>query len=401
MKLTKMIALFLAIVLIPAFGTHAFAVEFAEARNNGLAVDEDIVEVIQENIPEDVFGGLYYNESGELVLKIKEETGGKTAATLGISQAEVKVEKVKYSLSELEAMKAVIEPYMISYGIVTLDANEVNNSIDIELNSVHSDIQGLLSSLKGIDLDIVNVSVLDEGDHIEYTLSDQPATTVPNEYIEFFGGQVSTAAIGAKTTIYPGMILAVDNTCFGLGNVKYGTAGPRYNSNMFFSAGHLVDGTVNNPKVFVGDISNNRQIGTVTDYLFGSSGGLDGDRANIHVSNDGQLPSSNTLGVNGGIYTLTLNSVVGAPVEMWGAYSGIKTGTVSNTNQTVNVSGVLVRGMVKASYTCKHGDSGAAVFSANAAYDPNAKCYGIQSAGYFTSGSDVASYSWYSPVEGY
>ncbi len=277
MKVQKMIALFLAIVLILALWTNAFAVEIAEENNDGPAAN-DLISTIKEELPEESFGGLYYNEEGELVLNIK---GSSNAIdTMNSAQATVKVENVKYSLAELEAMKAMIEPYMIDYGIVTLDANEVTNSIDIELNSEHGNIENLLASLEGIDLDIVNVRVLDEGNCVEFTFADQPATTIPKEYIEFLGGQVSAAAIGTKTTIYPGMNIAVDNTDFGA-DINYGTAGPRYNSSMFFSAGHLVDGSTNSPKVFVGNVSNNCQIGTVGSYLFGSSGGLDGDRANI------------------------------------------------------------------------------------------------------------------------
>lgn len=400
MKFKKMIVLLLALVLIPVFGTSVFAAGFSRVYNDN-SVTDDIVSTIKAVVPENSFGGLYYNEKGELILKIKGDASSNLISTMSSIQTEVKVESARYSLTELETMKALIEPYMIDYGIVTVDANEVSNSIDIELYSNHEDVEQLLNSLAGIDLDIVNVNVLDKDTRVEFTYAHQPATTIPSEYVEFFGSQELTAVTGTKVTVYPGMIIAVDNTSSESGSINYGTAGPRYSSDMFFSAGHLVDGSNNGSKVFVGNVSNNRRIGTVGSYLFGSSGNLNGDRANIHVSYDGQLPSSNSLGVHGGLYTLTLDSIVGASIEMWGAYSGIKSGTVSNTNQTVNVSGVLVRGMVKASYSCKHGDSGAAVFSANAAYDSKAKCYGIQSAGYFENGSIVSSYSFYSPVEGY
>ena len=205
----------------------------------------------------------------------------------------------------------------------------------------------------------------------------------------------SSACSLIATPIIPGMNIAVSNSGMAGVGCAYGTAGPRYNDGLFFSAGHLVTGQVSSPKVLPVSLT---EIGRVTSYVLGSSG----DRSTILVTNSSfSLPTSNSLGVNGGMYTHTYTSVMGARVEMWGAYSGISTGRVLATNQVLTVNGITVNNLTKTDYSCQQGDSGAAVFSLNAAYDPYAKCYGIQSIGEFYEDSTVSTYSYYSPISGY
>lgn len=291
-------------------------------------------------------------------------------------------------------MKDSIEPYMTQYHIVTLDANEAEGTIDVQVSQNYEGLADILCELCDIDPDIVRITISEA--NLEYTFASAPAEAVPAEYIEYFGLNDSSPNSRMAVTIFPGLNIAVNNSGFVNIGYSYGTAGPRYSSTQFFSAGHLITGSVSRPKVLAALSSD--EIGQVNSYVLGSSG----DRSTISVTNSNfVLPTSNSLGVNGGRYTHTYLSPMGASVEMWGAYSGITTGTVLATNQTVTVGSTTVRNLTKTNYICRHGDSGAAVFSSNAVSDPYAKCYGIQSIGDFSQNPEIAYISYYSPISGY
>lgn len=359
---------------------------------------DDTVSDLIASVPDEVFGGVYFNEDGDLVLRVK-DTGVMTTSAFAESvTSQAIIEYSDYSLAELEAMKDSIEPYMVEYGILSLDANESTGTVDVQLSQANDNLVSILSECCNIDPDILRVSVFEMS--LAYTVASSPAESIPEEYTEIFGLDVSPAISSIAVQIYPGLNIAVNNSGYTDIAYSYGTAGPRYSSSLFFSAGHLVTGAVSSPKVLAA--ASSEEIGRVISYVFGSSGGIDGDRATIQVtSNYFELPTYNSLGVNGGKYTHTYSSVMGASVEMWGAYSGITTGKVLATNQTLTVNGTTIRNLTKADYPCRQGDSGAAIFSLNAAYDASAKCYGIQSIGAFAANATVSTYSYYSPIEGY
>lgn len=381
------ILMFVFLLTQTAFAASPINGEVAEHSN------DEITELV-ESIPEEVFGGIYYNEDGDLVLRIKDTDEMPVSSFTRSATVPVVVEHSDYSLAELEAMKDSIEPYMAQYHITTLDANEAEGTVDVQVSQNYEGLAEILCELCDIDPDILRITISEL--NIEYTYASAPAESVPSEYVEYFGLNESSPNSRMAVTIFPGLNIAVNNSGFVDIGYSYGTAGPRYSSTQFFSAGHLVTGSVSSPKVLAALSS--AEIGRVNSYTFGSSG----DRSTISVTNSNfVLPTSNSLGVNGGRYTHTYTSVMGASVEMWGAYSGITTGRVLATNQTLTVGGTTIRNLTKTNYTCRRGDSGAAVFSLNAAYDPSAKCYGIQSIGEFIGDSTVSTNSYYSPISGY
>ena len=382
-----------AIILVFVFLMTQTAFAVSPINSEAALVTDEITELV-ESIPEEAFGGIYYNEDGDLVLRVKDTDEMPISSFARSATVPVVVEHSDYSLAELEAMKESIVPYMTQYYIISLDANEAKGTIDVEVSQTHDGLVDILSKLCDIDPEILRVSVSEM--RLDYTFASAPAESVPEEYIEYFGLGVSPADSRIAVTIFPGLNIAVNNSGFENIGYSYGTAGPRYNSTQFFSAGHLITGSISSPKVLAALSSD--EIGRVNSYVLGSSG----DRSTISVTNSNfVLPTSNSLGVNGGRYTHTYTSVMGASVEMWGAYSGITTGTVLATNQVKTVGGTTIRNLTKTNYPCRQGDSGAAVFSLNAAYDSSAKCYGIQSIGEFYGNATVSTYSYYSPIAGY
>lgn len=112
------------------------------------------------------------------------------------------------------------------------------------------------------------------------------------------------------------------------------------------------------------------------------------------LNNNFNLPVTNSFIVGTGTYSYSSNIIVGMAVEMHGASSGISSGSVVATNQTVFVNNTTVGNLAKSDYTCQAGDSGAGIFSNNAFY-VTGYCYGIQSIGVFSYGSTISTYSYF------
>lgn len=138
--------------------------EKAVEKNQALPLEEVI-----EGIDPSIYGGVYYDESGNLILNVK-ETGAAC-----VYPDFVTVRYVTYSLQELENMKTLLEPYRIKYGLVTLDANEATNTVDVEVYEENEEIWNLIASIPGIDASIVRISEL--GDYsIRLTTTAEPET---------------------------------------------------------------------------------------------------------------------------------------------------------------------------------------------------------------------------------
>ncbi len=139
-------------------------------------------ERLSQGIPEKIFGGLYLDEAGNLVVNIKEGFVIPLVDGKPIEHGEqIRVETVKYALVELEAMKDALVPYMLEYDIATLDANEVSNTVDIEMWKDRADIYSLIESLEIIDMDIVRISVL-ENVELRFTAADAPPANTIEQY---------------------------------------------------------------------------------------------------------------------------------------------------------------------------------------------------------------------------
>lgn len=378
MKMRSILAGLLAVcMLLPM---TAFAAENeTEVDLNQLATN------YMRDIPESAFGGVYYNEEGQLVVNIKEGSNVNIAVPMS---GDVIIDSVQYSLAELEAMKESLEQYMQEYNIVTLDADEVNNSVTIEINQDDGRIYTLIDSLDNIDPSIVEITVLPADYTIENTdklCEEIEVGEVPEEFAGMYEDGGSERAAGTTVTIYPGMKIYFE-TSTGYNQLS---AGPRYNSSTFCSAGHGI-GDIAKPTVYS---ATSTKLGTVSSSYFGSSG----DHSFIRAGGSGVLPSANTLYGKTGKYTISPSGIVGNSVEMWGGVSGITSGKITATNITATVSGTTVKGLSKASYTCQSGDSGAAVFSSGVSTDSAGLCYGIQSAG-SDSGNGVYRTSYFSPL---
>ena len=194
MKMRSIIAVLLACCMLLPMTVFA-----AEA---GTDVDlNQLAASYMEEIPEAAFGGMYYNESGQLVVNVKENSAVDIAVPFS---GDVVVETVQYSLAELEAMKDCFEPYMQEYHIATLDADEVNNTVVIEVTQEDGGIYTLIESLDGVDAAIVEVEVLPEGQVIESTVKycdEIELGEIPEEFADLY----ENAGRAAAVTIYPGM----------------------------------------------------------------------------------------------------------------------------------------------------------------------------------------------------
>lgn len=159
MKMKTFVALVLVLVSVTVLAGIGYAAEKENPER-----EADIVSSILASVPRKAFGGLYYNDAGELVLNIKEGA----ALPEGVA-ASVIIERVPYVLAEIEAMKALLAPFMVEYGIATLDANDVLNTVDIELYYEHGDVEALIASIPEIDPSVVRISVFEEGASLRLT----------------------------------------------------------------------------------------------------------------------------------------------------------------------------------------------------------------------------------------
>lgn len=158
------VSILVVIVCIMISGLTASA--FADDADMELSA---IIEAVEASIPDQCYGDMYLDENGTIHVNVTDDCPESLMVSpVDPGQYEIVFEQVQYSISELEAMKDVIVPYMAEYRIAVLDANEVNNSIDVTLYSDSDGIEELLNDLSdSIDVSIVNISTLDEGIRIQ------------------------------------------------------------------------------------------------------------------------------------------------------------------------------------------------------------------------------------------
>ena len=337
-------------------------------------------------IPENIFGGMYYDENKNIVINVTEiptKNGMKTTSK-SVNGVNIRYNIVDKTLAELEAVHQALVPYMAEFGIMSLDANDVTNKIDIVLYQDHAksieEVEELVSQF--IDLKYVTVSVLEKNLTVKPTVLKTP--------IDLWTQSIESQSVEPRSTytIYPGTeVVKVDSTYA----YSY-TAGPKISSTKFYTAGHAAY-DIFNPSIY-----NNLGL------LIGSQGSLvfgpNGDEMKVTISNtyNFSLPSTNKFVIGSGVYSYWYTSnIVGEDVDMHGSKSGISSGTVQLVNQTVYLVDydVTVGNLALADYTCRQGDSGAGVFDANAHLN-GGYCYGIQSMGIFVDNSDVSLCSYFS-----
>lgn len=133
----------------------------AHINNEEWAQKVEWAKKIEESIPDALFGGMYFSGDGDLVINLTDINNSAINEEL-IAQAPFKVSfcEVKHPLSELEAMKDALVPYMVEYNIAMLDANDVTNMLDVvlyECSKRNVRIENLIDQISIVDPDVVNI----------------------------------------------------------------------------------------------------------------------------------------------------------------------------------------------------------------------------------------------------
>lgn len=344
-------------------------------------------------IPSSDFGGCYYDENGNLKLNLKQ--GSTVVLSAYLSTAErmsVGVSYVEYSLSELSSVNALIAQYVKDLKIASIGTDVSENKVNIRLYEDNEYFRAFISSnIPSTFTNMLNISVIDESIKICSTIASEPPSQYPREFASIYDQANISSGTKSANILYPGLVIAFRNNPSST-EASFCTAGPRYSSTKFYTAGHCI--TSFSPEVY--DYNNRLQIGTASSKVFGANG----DRCTVTVSASlWSLPSSNQFIGGMGSYSLSYSFSDGIAVELWGGYSGISTGTIIEQDVTITTSdGDIVGNLVRASYTCRQGDSGGGIFTINASTSSSAKCYGTQSIGVFQNGSSVSIESYFSPL---
>lgn len=363
----RAIPIVLAVVLIFSISYAAYALK--PATNIDLSRRaSDAASRICESIPENEFGGIYH-DGGTVYVNIVENSYSKYKGTAA-EQNGVKVvyNPVKFSLQELQAATDSIFSRLNEsehhYDIIKADANDVTNMIDIEIRPASDEVYEIAAEY--IDLEYVNVTVLPDDYILEFTFATEP----PDTAVE--NAPKTNETKGTLGKIYPGNVIRI-----GSNNV-FCTAGPRQSSSTFYTCGHAPKEYFNpSQNVYINDPNRGYvSVGNTGSVIYGNLG----DRSIVTVSGGKYtLPSKNGFMFGNSTYSYKAGRV-GDEVEMHGGYSGITKGKITAVNQEVTVGQTVVKNLYKASYTCKSGDSGAAVFSRNIV-NSTGYCYGVQSIG--------------------
>ena len=386
MNIKKLCCVLCCFALLPFSVGSSGAVEIIDVPESW---DDVIQNVTMQygQIPEDYFGGYFLADDGSLVINVtKEYYESKEFKGCELSSRYVSFHIVEYSIIELESMKEALVPYMIEYGIASLDANEMTNTVDVELYYENEDFSNLVKRIPFIDSNVLRISVLDDGvsfDNAVLYESDILDQTLDEDDLYDINATMPELAI------YPGMLLrnVSDDAIF--------TAGPRSDDQTFFSAGHCASNGDRITMYYNIPVSPpySNHIGSVVYSYFGASG----DLCEIAVENLGVMPSGYEF-ENGHDYSIGYTCIAGESVELLGGFSGLVSGEVLRTNVTVSYDGTIVGGLIRTSIRCQRGDSGGGLFSRNSYSWGSGKAYGVLSGGLFSSGSSVSNESYFNPI---
>ena len=176
---------------------------------------EQAIHAVNTSIPEDNFGGMYVDENGDLIVHLVDNSKDTSNPSVQMpfivgNDFTTKYDYVKYTLTELETMKNSLEPYMYKYGIATLDADEVNGTITIELFDATTmiDVEKLIDRLyceKLIDKEIISITALPNDMEIVFTM--KKISRDEAESLE--------KAVAATTTVYPGTFISIGVSASG------------------------------------------------------------------------------------------------------------------------------------------------------------------------------------------
>lgn len=139
---------------------------FSAVRTNQTAPSRDALlqpaDQLEEEIPKYAFGGTYWDDSSILIVHVKAGISlPQTNVLSSALAASVKSKTVEYSLSELEALKAWLGPYMLEYSIPSMDASKVANAVDIQSQEDNDGLYALIQRSGLPDPEATRVSVLE------------------------------------------------------------------------------------------------------------------------------------------------------------------------------------------------------------------------------------------------
>ena len=137
----------------------------------------DMADKVKAEFSDKVFGGIYIDD-GKVYVNLTEDEFKKLANTEEERDGvKINYKPVKFSLETLPAATDSIFERLNSsenkYDIVTADANDVTNKVDIEVRPLRDEVYEIASEY--IDLEYVNITELPE----DYSLEFTPAEKLP------------------------------------------------------------------------------------------------------------------------------------------------------------------------------------------------------------------------------
>lgn len=349
----KFIAIFLSLGILVSFNTYALAVNQTAPSN--LASQEDAITFFQNEVDNDSFGGLYY-EDDLLVVNLVSDSDN-IFSNLYSYSPNIEYRYVKYALSYLEDVKDFLAESMREYCIWAIDANEETNLVDIYLSSYNDNLITLITN--EVLTCFGSADMLNFIDYSSYIIKSTVAYEQPNY-------NPASLAINYSLSIP-----------IKIGGGYY-TLGPIKNEGTAFSAGHGFSGI---QSVYSALLPTAQYIGTAISNYGGSSG----DWSKITAA--------------GATFTGEVNfsdAVKGQKIYMIGSVSGKTSGKVTATNVTVDALAPYkpLTGMYAGDYFCQLGDSGAGLYNSSTTVS-----YGIQSSALFNPYDDSwAGTSYFTPT---
>lgn len=152
----------------PSAAGSSITVAFDEEGSAKIQKAQALAEKILQSIPNEIFGGLYFDDEENLVVNVTDPENDSVIKLRGKADMQgVEFKEVKYSLAYLESVRLKITPFMQEYGIATVDANEATNKIHIELYEENEEVKSLVSEF--IDWEAVTITVLPDDIKIVFT----------------------------------------------------------------------------------------------------------------------------------------------------------------------------------------------------------------------------------------
>lgn len=300
----------------------------------------------QEQKYPDYYGGSYIDENGNLVVYVTDETAEQTIAVLAESLGNSTVYKeCNYSFNELHSIMDTINNFMRNPTNKALATNirqfcilDAQNIVEVKIRDI-SDEQIELFKKEIVDSDAIVFKKI----KAEASTQLPPQDTAENNLAETTRASVSVNP-GSKIMSYL------------LGD-SYATAGYRVKDSVgnvgFVTAGHYPQFTG------FGIITESKtDLGTCSILLYGN----EQDSAFIKVYPE--VTPTNTLnGTSNTLSTIISEPGAGTTINKNGAKTGATSGSIVSTSWSGYIDSYYYSDVVKASYNCDRGDSGAPVYS--------------------------------------